>query len=204
MSDRSLFSCAAQGRGTLLAEQTTIFRNDARSVLTTMTLRTVYFFSLLCAAFALVPAGAHLAELVNKIKLDVTDYQTDQQIYRGWELFGVVVVGALVSTLALTIALRGHPTAFTPALVACLCIVRHAGGFSSYLGWSSSCSAAPVRDHSSNPKALGASPDWTRGAGVRLGHRRECACDDDANGDRRRHTEGATTLFGVLFLIAAA
>jgi len=96
MSDRSLFSCAAQGRGTLLAEQTTIFRNDARSVLTTMTLRTVYFFSLLCAAFALVPAGAHLAELVNKIKLDVTDYQTDQQIYRGWELFGVVVVGALV------------------------------------------------------------------------------------------------------------
>ena len=88
-----------------------------------MTLRTFYFFSLLFAAFALVPAGAHLAELANKMKLGATEYQTVQQIYRGWELFGVVVVGALASTLALTIGLRGHPTAFTPALIALLCIV---------------------------------------------------------------------------------
>src|ERR671912_966718 len=88
-----------------------------------MTLRTFYFFSLLFAAFALVPAGAHLAELANKMKLSATEYRTVQQIYRGWELFGVVVVGALASTLALTIGLRGHPTAFTPALVAFLCIL---------------------------------------------------------------------------------
>ena len=88
-----------------------------------MTLRIIYFLSLLFAAFALVPAGAHLAELFNKMKLGATEYQTVQQIYRGWELFGIVVVGALVSTLALTIALRGNPTAFTPALVAFLCIV---------------------------------------------------------------------------------
>ena len=88
-----------------------------------MTLRTFYFFSLLFAAFALVPAGAHLAELANKMKLGATEYQTVQQIYRGWEIFGVVVVGALASTFALTIGLRGHPTAFTPALIALLCIV---------------------------------------------------------------------------------
>ncbi len=87
-----------------------------------MTLRTIYFLSLLFAAFALVPAGAHLAELMNKMKLGATEYQTVQQIYLGWELFGVVVVCALASTLALTIGLRGHP-AFTPALVAFLCIV---------------------------------------------------------------------------------
>jgi hypothetical protein len=88
-----------------------------------MTLRIVYFLSLLFAAFALVPSGAHLAELTNKMKLGATEYQSVQQIYRGWELFGVVVLGALASTLALTIGLRGHPTAFTPALVAFLCIV---------------------------------------------------------------------------------
>ena len=88
-----------------------------------MTLRTLYFFSLLFAGFALVPAGAHLAELANKMKLNAIEYETVQQIYRGWELFGVVVVGALASTVALAIRLRGHPTAFTPALVACLCII---------------------------------------------------------------------------------
>jgi len=87
-----------------------------------MTLRTFYFFSLLFAALALVPAGAHLAELVNKMKLGATEYLTVQQIYRGWELFGIVVVGALASTIALTLGLRGHP-AFLPALVALLCIV---------------------------------------------------------------------------------
>jgi hypothetical protein len=85
--------------------------------------RALYFFSLLFAAFALVPAGAHVAELANKMKLGATEYQIVQQIYRGWELFAVVVIGALASTLALTIGLRGHPAAFTPALVALLCIV---------------------------------------------------------------------------------
>jgi hypothetical protein len=31
-------------------------------------MRTMYFFALIFAALALVPAGAHLAELVNKMK----------------------------------------------------------------------------------------------------------------------------------------
>lgn len=87
-----------------------------------MTLRTIYFSSLLFAVVALVPSGAHLAELASKMTLDAADYQTVQQIYRGWNLFGIVVFGALASTVALTIALRGHPTAFTPALAAMLCI----------------------------------------------------------------------------------
>lgn len=55
--------------------------------------------------------------------LGAAEFQTVQRIYRGWELFGVVVLSALASTLALKIGLRRHPTAFTPALVAVLCIV---------------------------------------------------------------------------------
>ena len=57
------------------------------------------------------------------MELGAAEFQTVQRIYRGWELFGVVVLSALASTLALKIGLRRHPTAFTPALVAVLCIV---------------------------------------------------------------------------------
>ena len=88
-----------------------------------MSLRTIYFIALLFAALAVVPTGAHLAELLNKMKLGAAEYQTVQQIYRGWALFAVVVFGALASTLVLTISLRRHPPAFRPALVAFLCIV---------------------------------------------------------------------------------
>ena len=45
-----------------------------------------------------------------------------QQIYRGWALLGFVVVGALLSTLALTITVRHERTAFILALIAFLCI----------------------------------------------------------------------------------
>jgi hypothetical protein len=86
-------------------------------------MRTTYFFAVLFAALALVPAGAHLAELVHKMQLNAEDYRTVQQIYRGWALFGIVVFAALGSILVLTIRLRGHAAAFTPALVALLSIV---------------------------------------------------------------------------------
>jgi uncharacterized membrane protein len=84
---------------------------------------TVRFFALLFAALALVPAGAHLAELPNKIDLPAADYQTVQQIYSGWALFGIVVFGALISISMLTIMARGEPRVFRLTVVALLCIV---------------------------------------------------------------------------------
>ena len=83
---------------------------------------TIYFFALMFAALALVPTGAHLAELVNKMRLDAADYRTVQQIYRGWSLFAAVIAAALGSTLTLAIRLRHRTSAFTPALIAFLCI----------------------------------------------------------------------------------
>ncbi len=59
---------------------------------------------LIFATLALIPAGAHLFEMANKLKLDQTSYLAAQRSYDGWSLFGIVVVGALVSTFALTIA----------------------------------------------------------------------------------------------------
>jgi hypothetical protein len=80
------------------------------------------FCSLLFAALALAPALAHLMELPNKLGLSRADYLTVQQIYRGWAWLGIVVVGALLSTLALTLMLRNRSRAFGLALLAFLCI----------------------------------------------------------------------------------
>jgi hypothetical protein len=88
-----------------------------------MGLTAARFFSLLFAALALAPAMAHLLELPNKINLAREDYLTVQQIYRGWALLGVVVGGALLSTLVLTVVVRRRPRQFAPALVGFLCIV---------------------------------------------------------------------------------
>ena len=97
-----------------------------------MWLKTIYFLSLLFAALALVPAMAHLLELPNKINLSREDYLTVQQIYRGWNLLGFVVAGALLSTLALTITVRQERRAFVFALIAFLCIVGTQVVFWSY------------------------------------------------------------------------
>jgi hypothetical protein len=66
---------------------------------------------------------AHLLELPNKINLSRDEYLTVQQIYRGWNLLAIVVFGALLSTLALTITMRHDRKAFLFALTAFLCIV---------------------------------------------------------------------------------
>ena len=78
--------------------------------------------AILFCALALIPGGAHLIELPNKLHLSADHYRAVQVIYRGWSLAGIVVVGALLSTVALTLALR-HRRGFTAALIGLLCIV---------------------------------------------------------------------------------
>jgi len=71
-----------------------------------MKISTAQFFSLLFTSLALAPALAHLIELPHKIGLERSEYFIVQQIYAGWSLLGVVVLGALVATFSLSIALR--------------------------------------------------------------------------------------------------
>jgi uncharacterized membrane protein len=85
-----------------------------------MTPRIVQFLAVVLTALALVPAGAHLFELPNKIGLSQDAYFTVQAIYRGWALFGIVLVLALLANLALAVMLRSQPSAFWPALAAFL------------------------------------------------------------------------------------
>lgn len=84
--------------------------------------KTIYFLSLVFVALALVPSMAHLLELPNKMSLTRDEYLVVQQIYRGWALLGIVVFGALISTLLLTITVRRDRNAFVFALISFLCI----------------------------------------------------------------------------------
>jgi hypothetical protein len=82
-----------------------------------------WFLSIACVALALVPAGAHLAELPHKFKLSAHDYLVVQQLYAGWSIFGVIVSCALLSTGVLTVVERREPAILTAALLAFLCIL---------------------------------------------------------------------------------
>jgi hypothetical protein len=75
-------------------------------------LRLTQFLAIVLTALALVPAGAHLFELPNKLGLDQNAYFIVQNIYRGWALFGIVLFGALAANLALAIMLRRQRAPF--------------------------------------------------------------------------------------------
>ena len=87
-----------------------------------MALKSLQFLALMLTALALVPAGAHLFALPNKIDLAQDQYFIVQQIYRGWALFGAVLIPNLLLVLALTILLRHERAAFRLALTALACL----------------------------------------------------------------------------------
>jgi hypothetical protein len=88
-----------------------------------MALRMVQFLAIVLTALALVPAGAHLFELPNKIDLPRDAYLTVQGIYAGWAWFGIVDLGALVMNIVLAIELRRQHLARYFAGTAALCFV---------------------------------------------------------------------------------
>jgi len=87
-----------------------------------MLIRWTLFASILLVALSLMPAGAHLLALPNKIDMNAADYLASQQAYRGWAYVGVFVVLALVATAALAWTARESSAAFVPALVALACL----------------------------------------------------------------------------------
>jgi hypothetical protein len=61
-------------------------------------------------------------ELPRKITLGREQYLMMQQLYRGWALLGIVVVGALISTIIVARLTRDRRSAFTWAVVAAPCL----------------------------------------------------------------------------------
>ena len=80
-----------------------------------MAFKTMKFLALVLTALALVPAGAHLFEMPNKLALAEDQYFIVQSIYRGWALFGIVLFPALAANLALALMLRRQRAAFALA-----------------------------------------------------------------------------------------
>ena len=84
-------------------------------------LTVVQFLAVILTALALVPAMAHVMQLPNKLPMTREAYLIVQRVYRGWNMSAVVVIGALIATLMLTLSVEG--AAFPPALVGFLAIV---------------------------------------------------------------------------------
>jgi hypothetical protein len=97
-----------------------------------MILELVQFLAVILTALALVPSGAHLFELPNKIGLSQEQYFTVQAIYRGWALFGIVLFGALGANLVHAVMVHGQRRSFWLALIASLCI---AGTLAIFFAW---------------------------------------------------------------------
>lgn len=83
-----------------------------------MTLRLVSLLAIVSVALYLVPGGAHVFELANKMDLPPDQYMTAQKIYAGWAWFGIVIAIALAATLAQTVLIRTHRAAFLLSLLA--------------------------------------------------------------------------------------
>lgn len=83
-----------------------------------MAAQIVRFFSLLFVGLMLAPGLAHVLQMPHKMNLSGADYLRVQQLYAGWAWFGVVILGALVSTLSLTILVRTRLRQFALASIA--------------------------------------------------------------------------------------
>jgi hypothetical protein len=90
-----------------------------------MTTRTLEFLAIILMAIALVPSGAHLFALSNKMPLGRDAYFTVQQIYAGWALFGIVLFASLIVNGALAVLMRNDRPAFIFALVAVVAVVAN-------------------------------------------------------------------------------
>jgi hypothetical protein len=88
-----------------------------------MSLRVIQFLAVVLTALALIPAGAHLFQLPNKIDLPQDAYFTVQGVYAGWAWFGIVDFAALIMNAVMAVKLRRRSLAFTFALTAALCFV---------------------------------------------------------------------------------
>jgi len=86
-----------------------------------VTVKLVQFLAIIFSALALIPSGAHLAALPNKIDLPQAEYFTVQGIYYGWALLGLLWPVALIANGLLAYLVRSQQGPFWFAVLASLC-----------------------------------------------------------------------------------
>jgi hypothetical protein len=87
-----------------------------------MSARFIAWLAIILNALALVPGGAHFFALPNKMMLAEEDYFVSQSVYRGWALFGIVLLAALAANIILAILSRRQGLAFVLNTAAAVCI----------------------------------------------------------------------------------
>jgi len=88
-----------------------------------MLVRTLQFLSIILIAVYMVPQAAHLIEYPGKMAMDREAYFAVQQVYAGWSLSAVPLIGAIVVTLALAWFGRSRKTPATLAALSCALMV---------------------------------------------------------------------------------
>lgn len=83
-----------------------------------MTMIATAFMAVVFNALALSPGAANLFELSRKLRLPQERYYAIQAVYRGWDLFAIVLVAALAANLARAIMTAGEGPAFHFAVAA--------------------------------------------------------------------------------------
>jgi hypothetical protein len=79
--------------------------------------------AIVLTALALMPAGAHLFAMPNKLPMSAEDYFAAQAAYRGWALFAIPLFGAIAANLSLGTALRRRDGRAWPAFAAAALIL---------------------------------------------------------------------------------
>ncbi len=87
-----------------------------------MALRSVQFLAVVFTALALVPLGAHLASLPNKIDLAAEQYFIVQNSYSGWFLFAFAQIPSVIVAFVLAFMVRADARPFRLALVGAVCM----------------------------------------------------------------------------------
>jgi hypothetical protein len=79
--------------------------------------RIVQFLAIVLVALTLVPLGAHLASLPNKIDMTAEQYFVVQSSYNGWFLFGIAQIPSVIVAFALAFLLRAEALPLRLALI---------------------------------------------------------------------------------------
>src|SRR5687768_5987256 len=88
--------------------------------------------AMLLTALALVPAGAHLFALPNKLAMPADTYLAAQRAYDGWALLGVLPMAAILANLGAALALRRRGR---PAGMAWLAALLLLAGLAVFFTW---------------------------------------------------------------------
>jgi hypothetical protein len=104
-----------------------------------MALKSIQLLALVFTALALVPGGAHLFAMLNKMDMTQEQYFAAQMAYRGWWMMAFILIPAMLLDLVYAIMLRAERPAFWLALAGCVCL---ASTLAIFFAWTQPANAA--------------------------------------------------------------